>query len=29
LIVVTIFMPRGLIPERKITYRRNHDDAQS
>ena len=25
LIVVTLYMPRGLIPERKITYRRNHD----
>jgi len=29
LIAVTLYMPRGLIPERKITYRRNHDDAQS
>lgn len=29
LIAVTIYMPRGLIPERKITYRRKHDDAQS
>jgi branched-chain amino acid transport system permease protein len=29
LIVVTIFMPRGLIPERKITYRRDHDTAES
>jgi branched-chain amino acid transport system permease protein len=29
LIIVTIFLPRGLIPERKITYRRDHDTAQS
>ena len=28
LIIVTIFMPRGLMPERKITYRRNHDAAK-
>jgi ABC-type branched-subunit amino acid transport system permease subunit len=29
LIVVTIFMPRGLIPERKITYDRERDHAQN
>ena len=29
LIAATLYMPRGLIPERKITYRRKHDDAQS
>jgi branched-chain amino acid transport system permease protein len=29
LIVVTLFMPRGLMPERKITYRRDHDAAKS
>ncbi|MGE5601729.1 MAG: branched-chain amino acid ABC transporter permease [Nitrososphaerales archaeon] len=29
LIVITIFAPRGLIPERKITYRRDHDAAKT
>jgi branched-chain amino acid transport system permease protein len=29
LIIATIFVPRGLIPERKVTYKRNYRRAES
>ena len=29
LLVATIFLPRGILPERKVTYRVERDDAQS
>jgi ABC-type branched-subunit amino acid transport system permease subunit len=29
LIIATIFVPRGLIPERKVTYRRENSRAES
>jgi ABC-type branched-subunit amino acid transport system permease subunit len=29
LIIATIFVPRGLIPERKVTYKRGNSRAKS